>query len=466
MIPMTLQQVGAAVGVPVEEAVRATRVTRVVTDSRTVEPGDLFVALRGERTDGHQFISEAAARGAVACVCERANPITVDSRRGVQQMVVDDALAALGRLAAYYRERVLPVSTIIVAVTGSNGKTTTKQMIHHALSAALKGKCAPRSFNNTLGVALTLLSTDAADKYLVVEVGTNHPGEIEALAAIVRPHLAVITSVAESHLEGLGSVDGVAAEKASLLRHVARTGLSLVNVDRGEIHRHLARASSRVMTFGFSRDARLRVTDVQPGLWETRCTLDGRFTVTLPMPGPHHASNAAAAFGVARWFGLAPEQIIHRLRTFEPLGGRTSVRQAGELTIVDDSYNANPGSMTAAIETLRAVRGRGRVLVAGDMLELGPAADELHTRVVQAALAAGVEKLVAVGPLMGRAVEVLRAEKNGTHIVTCADAAEACAAVEEAVAADDVVWVKGSRRMELERVVRHLETRFGRAAVA
>ncbi|MBI4717219.1 MAG: UDP-N-acetylmuramoyl-tripeptide--D-alanyl-D-alanine ligase [Planctomycetes bacterium] len=445
-----------------------TLLRRVCIDSREVQPGDLFVAVPGARFDGHDFIEEAAARGAVVCVCRRQ---WWENRRAalpLPALVVEDTIRALGQLAAYYRRSVMSTGTVVVAVTGSNGKTTTKYMIDHVLKSVLPGRCSPKSFNNHIGVPLTLLSAERTDRYLVVEVGTNAPGEIAALAALASPDVGVVTSIGEAHLEGLGSLSGVAAEKCSLLDHVRPLGLAVVNVDRPEVLAPLARAiAARLVTVGFDPAAKLRVAKARAAVATMSFELDGRFHVELPMPGAHHATNAAAAFAVCRWFGLAPETIIERLRSFAPPEGRTRVLEFAGLTVIDDAYNANPASMAAAVASLRQAAPRRRVLVMGDMLELGADHAAFHERVVREALAADIEVLLAVGPHASAAARVCERFAGSTRLVLCEDASAAGAVLLSLLSPGDVVWIKGSRAMRLDRVVEDLKAhREPKAAVA
>ncbi|MGB2987237.1 MAG: UDP-N-acetylmuramoyl-tripeptide--D-alanyl-D-alanine ligase, partial [Phycisphaerae bacterium] len=419
----------------------------------------------------HQFIPEAASKGAVACVCRRAWFSAVGAalaRRLGPCLVVADTVEALGRLATYYRRNVMHVATVVVAVTGTNGKTTTKAMIDHVLCRSLKGRAAPKSFNNQIGVPLTLLSADADDRYLIVEIGTNSPGEVAALAAITSPDAAVITSISEAHLQGLGGMDGVAAEKVSLLGHVRLGGLAVVNIDRYELRTHLAGATrARVLTVGTNPVARLRIANACGNLRGTEFEIDGRFHIELNMPGMHHAANAAAAFAVARWFAVAPEDIIGRLRSFRPLEGRTRLVEIGGLTVIDDAYNANPASMAAAVETLGHEPPGRRVFVMGDMLELGPGSASFHQQAVRAVMEAGIETLVAVGSLTAEAVRTIDTSRYGTRVVLCEDAEAASDALTRILSIGDRVWVKGSRAMRLDYVISHLQAHFShKAAVA
>ena len=471
MIPMSLEQVARAIEVGSEPGYEGIIVRRVTTDSRRVEEGDLFFAIRGERVDGHQFVAQAAARGAVACVCAHDWFQSLVGKAAVPHLVVSDTVGALGRLAAHYRREVMPPSTVVVAITGSNGKTTTKGMIDHTLTTFFKGRSAPKSFNNKIGVPLTLLSGDEDDRYLVAEIGTNATGEVAALAALAAPDVAVITSIGEAHLQGLGDIHAIAAEKTSLLDHVRRRGFGIVNVDRPEIRPHLkGNLAPRVWTFGFNPSARLRITAARGTIRRTTFDLEGRHHVELSVPGVHHAANATAAFAVARWFGLAPEEIIDRLRSFTPADGRTRLVELGKVTVVDDSYNANPTSTASAIHTLRgAERGR-RVLVMGDMFELGAEGPALHRQMVRLVYEAGIEVLVAVGEATVQATQTVKQAPDGVRVIPCTDATAASEALMDVLSPGDTVWVKASRAMELDRVVSHLKAHYppvaDRAAVA
>lgn len=468
MIAMMLRDVAEAMGAELighgdHEFVTVRRVT---TDSRSVQPGDIFFAIRGERFDGHAFMSQAVERGAVACVADRAGAddgarVAVTVKAPV--LVVEDTITALCDLAAYYRREHIPVGMTIVAVTGSNGKTTTKEMLDQVLSRSLPGRASFKSYNNNIGVPLTLLSAEADDRYLIVEVGSNSPGEIEMLAEIVAPHVAVITSIGEAHLEGLGDLESVAAEKTSLLDHVLDGGLAVVNIDQPEIRPFLEKYPRlRIFTVGRSPYAQLSVANASSSIEKTTFELEGRFQIELPMPGTHHATNAAATFAVARWFGVAVEQIIEALRSFIPLEGRTHRIEAGGVTVIDDAYNANPSSVLAAIDALTGGTSSRKVFVLGDMLELGGEASECHDRVVRAAMAAGVDVLVAVGLQTIKAAAHLSPHLGRAMVVSCVDTDTAVDLVDDVVSAGDTVWVKGSRAMHLDRVVLRLSRRVSK----
>ena len=458
MIPISVETIAGVIGADRAGWRRGDLVERVSTDSRDVRSGDLFFALGGDRFDGHRFVGSALASGARACVCSKRSAERVPERFHDRCLWVDDSTAALGRLAGHYRRCVLPASVRVVAVTGSNGKTTTKDMIDHVLSGSMKGRCAPRSFNNAIGVPLTLLGADADARYVITEIGTNAPGEIGSLAAMARPDVAVITSLGEAHLEGLGDIEAIATEKTSILDCVGDGGVAFVNVDHPSIRSALRRRSPRVriITFGTCARAALRVRQIRTTIRETRFEIEGFPPITLSLPGAHHATNATAAAAVGRWFAVDPAEIVDRLGTFHSVGGRTRVIECGGLTVVDDTYNANPASMSAAIETLRTAAHGRRVFVMGDMLELGEAGDLRHRAAVQSVLDAGIEVLLTVGDACRSAVDACVVNPRGA-VVCCRDSASAAATLGDLVMAGDTVWLKGSRRMGLEALVASLE---------
>ncbi len=467
MIPISLGDIAGAIGSRIESNVGGIFAHRVSTDSRDIKPGDLFVAIRGPNHDAHAYIDQALAKGAAAAIGDATGIARVKSGRS-RTLIVDDTVQALGQLAAYYRKTVMSVGTVVVAVTGSNGKTTTKCMIDHVLSDCLTGRASPKSFNNKIGLPLTLLSAEAGDQYLVAEIGTSAPGEIAELASIASPEVGALTSIAEAHLEGLGDVHGVADEKSSLLKFIRLGGLAVVNIDRPEIRPFLSRIQrSRLVTIGTDPCASLPVADRRSTIYKSSFLLDGRFHVELPMPGAHHATNATIAFAVARWFGIDCEQIIDRLRTFVPPEGRTRVIETGGITIVDDAYNANPGSVSAAIETLRNSDGSRRVLVLGDMLELGHHTPQLHGQIIQAVERAGIDLLIGVGNAMTEAISMTAPNLRRLQTYSCANVDAAGDLVHSVLRPRDVVWLKGSRAVGLDRLVRQLESQWGtRSAVA
>ncbi len=461
MIEMSLRDVARAMGAGWVGKAADRRVCRVVIDSREVAPGDLFIAIRGDRFDGHDFVDQAVTHGAVACVVDaRASVDRVDGGAGdgVVQLVVEDTIEALGALAAYYRKSVIPAATEVVAITGSNGKTTTKAMLHHVLAGSLPGHASVRSFNNNIGVPLTLLSCEAGDQFLIAEIGTNAPGEVAALAKMVAPDVVAITSIGEAHLEGLGGLAAIAQEKASLLRFVPAGGLAVVNVDEPEMARRLSAADDVIVTtVGCCDGADVVARAVATSLAQTVIEVDGQHRIELAMPGAYHAGNVAIVLTIARRFGLSTDVVAERLRSFVPQAGRTNVVTLDGLTLVDDAYNANPTSMAGAIDALAAEPSRRRVMVMGDMFELGERSGELHRAMIDRVCASGIEVLVVVGASLTKAAAA-RGEREDEPMPICFD--DATAAVEALptiLRRGDCVWVKGSRAVGLERIIDRLQ---------
>jgi len=423
----------------------------VTTDTRSAGAGQLFFALAGRRTDGHEYLAEAARAGcAAAVVAADANvpPETLAAFPG-GAMAVADTTVALGELAG--RHRKLLSAPAVIGVTGSNGKTTVKRMIHHILSRRLRGTCSPKSFNNNIGLPLTLLGVSPGDDYVVCELGTNAPGEIAALSRIARPHLAVITSIGAAHLERLGSIDRVAVEKASILGSLTDDGLGVIWADSPQLAKAVRHYGCRLIRFGESSEADLRLTGFAPMGRSQRFQLNGRLWVDLPMPGRHNAMNALAAMAAAQRFGVDQVDSAAALADFGGSAMRLEWTEVGAGALINDAYNANPASMAAAADVL-AGSGRGRkVFVVGDMRELGEQSRELHLEAGRAAGRRGVDLVIAVGPL-GRYIAEGASELGAAtaEFETVQAAAEAAAGL---VRPGDRVLVKGSRTMGMEGLI-------------
>jgi UDP-N-acetylmuramoyl-tripeptide--D-alanyl-D-alanine ligase len=462
MKALTMDEVLAATRGTMINPRPASSVRGVSTDSRTVQPGQLFFALIGPHHDGHNFIVEALRRGAVGAVVSRRDSATEEATDAGIIIAVDDTTAALGRLAAYHRRQ---LAAQIVAVTGSNGKTTTKDMIHAVLSAARKGRCSPRSFNNHVGVPLTLLSAEGSDEYLVVEIGSNAPGEVHALSQIAKPDVAVITGISPTHLQGLSSIEGVAEEKASLLRSLRRGGLAALNIDHPALMRHLPDNPDhwRQVGFGLVEGADLRATDVQTGADGISFRVNDKFEIRLNMLGRHNAVNALAAVAVGRRFGLEHEQIAGALATVSPPPMRLQLERIGPITVINDAYNANPESMGCALEVLMELPATGRrVAVLGDMRELGEQSQALHVELGRRLGRSGVQLLVAVGDYAD-VVSRTAARDVGDRLEvrSFADVGDAMDQIAKLLAPADMVLVKGSRAMQLERLMEPIRRHFG-----
>ena len=457
MKPLTVEQIRLAVGgrwlAPSNEATAL----RVTTDSRDVRPGDLFVALRGPRFDGHAFLAAAAAGGCVGAIVDRRIdlPLDPDTVFPGGLIGVSDTTGALGELAAWHR-RELPAR--VIAVTGSNGKTTVKEMIHAVLSRRWKGSRNVRSFNNTIGLPLTLLGADEGDDYVVCEIGTNAPGEVAALADIAGPDIAVITSVAEAHLEGLGSIEKVAVEKASILSPLGRDGLGVVWADSDLLTRAAAQYGVRCIRFGLADDAEIRLTAYQGRGRHSRFEVNGRLWVDLPLPGRHNAVNALSALAVARELGMDEAEAADALAAMGAVAMRTEWIDAGTVTIINDAYNANPASMAAAGRVLGDAEASRRVMIVGDMRELGPRAERMHEQVGAELARCGIDLLIGVGSL-GRYIA-----KGAAAAGLAAEALDAVDQAAEAVSAllrdGDVVLIKGSRAMGMDGLIEPIRSAF------
>jgi UDP-N-acetylmuramoyl-tripeptide--D-alanyl-D-alanine ligase len=436
-------------------------VTGVSIDSRTLGVGEAFFAIRGDRTDGHAYLADAAARGAACLVVET---VPDDPPANVPLVLVDDTTRALGRLAAWHRGR---FSVPVVAVTGSNGKTTTKELIASALGARWRVLKSAASFNNQWGLPLTLLKLTPQHDAVVVEIGTNHPGEIAYLAGIAAPTVAVVTVVNAVHTEFLGSLDDVREEKAALVRAVPARGTAVLNADDARVASMAGDTRARVITYGTAATADVRpvgpLTEDAAGVRFTVEHAGARADVALALAGRHNVVNALAAAATGIALGIALPEIARGLGTASPVKGRCVWRAAGGVDILDDTYNASPVSVRAAIDTAAARSRRGRlVVVLGDMLELGEGAPGAHREVGAAAVAAGAAALVGLGPLAAHAVDAARArglqEAHATRTFE-----DTLALLLKRVVPGDVVLVKGSRGMRMERVVDGLVARLARS---
>jgi len=423
----------------------------VGTDSRGECAGLLFVALRGERFDAHDFIDQARKKGAAAALVDH----RVDAN--IPQCVVDDTRLALGRLAAARRDR---FAGKVVAVTGSNGKTTCKEMIAAVLGRAGSVCATGGNLNNDIGVPLTLLAARDED-FLVLEMGANRPGEIGYLTDIGRPHVAVITNVGRAHLEGFGSLEGVARAKGEIARGLPPSGTLVVPSDSPWTGLWGQLAAGRpVLTCGPDASADLRVdVDGITSVWGRDGFRTGfkvrvgssDLELELGLAGMHNVRNALLAVAVAMDLGVKPEEIRGGLARLKPVGGRLAPRRGiGGLRLIDDSYNANPDSARAAIEVLVGLPGR-HWLVLGDLGELGADSEELHRGLGEEARLAGVDALYTVGRLSALAAEAFGV--GGRHFP---DKESLISDLRDRLGPDDLVLVKGSRLAAMERVANAL----------
>jgi UDP-N-acetylmuramoyl-tripeptide--D-alanyl-D-alanine ligase len=430
--------------------IAALTIGRIVTDSRDVQAGDVFIALSGERFDGHAFVAEAAKQGAGVAIVETARVAELSEQTdGMPLIGVNDTRRALGLLGQAHRRR---LSAKIIAVVGSNGKTTTRELIQHVLCQSLPGRAAIKSFNNAVGVPLTLLSGQEADAYLVVEIGTNAPGEVAELAALTEPDIAIITSLGYEHLAGFGDLAGVVAEECAILPFV-ENGLAVVNIDEPRVDRVLEKHSGRVLTYGSRDAAQQRLTAADSHLDQVRFKHNDSDWISLPMPGVHNALNALGAMCVAEEFGIGLDEAGRRLAGFQPPPMRCNVWCQDGVTLIDDTYNANPSSMLAAGTMLASyASAKRRILVLGAMAELGDEEAAWHERIAEQLVMHAFEAVHLIAP----AAQWMQAAFAAGQVQSVCEHADvdACATrLLEDLSAGDVVLVKASRSQGLERVV-------------
>ena len=420
-----------------------TEVTGVAIDTRELQSGDLFVAIKGERVDGHDYLAEAAARGAVAALVTR----KIDS--DLPQLLVDDAELALGDLASAVRAQ---RDVHVVGITGSNGKTTVKTLAASILSRHGRTHVSAGNFNNELGLPLTLLTMPRDTEYAVLEMGAGKPGDIAYLAAIARPDIGLVTLIAPAHLARMGSIEGVAETKGALYQALPADGIAIINADDGFASFFGGLAGARkVLRYGLDHPADIGADIVEQRADSSRFVLStphGDAEVRLPLPGRHNIANALAAAAIALALEVPLDTIVAGLEQAAGVAGRLRREvMADGWTLIDDSYNANPSSMVAAIDTLLLADGE-RWLVLGDMAELGAEARALHAGIGTRAHESGIDRLFAVGPLGVATVDAFGAQ--GEHFV---DKAALIATLQTQLHAGVTCLVKGSRSAGMEQVV-------------
>ena len=430
-----------------------TVIGQIATDSRHVLPGDVFWALSGERHDGASFIAQAFARGAAGVVTQNSG-IAVPADRWLLE--VDDSLAALTRVASWKREQ---FNGQVVAITGSVGKSSTREMLNSILRQRLVGVASPRSFNNQLGLPLSMLELAERMDYALFELGASHGGEIAQLAELCQPQIGIITGIGDAHFGEFGGYEAIAAAKCELLARLAPGGLAILNADCDRLRRATAGWCGRKFTFGRSPDADVRATDVEYN--------DGRLSFCVagehyevPAWGRHQLTVALAAIAGAKAFGISRQEIRDGLAAFEPLAHRSTVRQIGEFTVIDDCYNASPMAMQAALGLLRETTTHGRkIAVLGDMLELGDSASSFHRLLGDLVVTqSGADVLIACGEFSDEvAAAAQSAGMRADRVHCCTSVETAWQTLQSIVKAGDAVLVKASRAVGLEKLIAALE---------
>ncbi len=432
----------------------------VSTDSRSTEPADCFFAIPGDNFDGHDYISDAFDKGAACAVVSK--DTTAEKLSAKSLLRVDDTVKALGDFAAQYRLRTDPK---VVAITGSVGKTTTRQITYHVLSRYYRVRQAPKNFNNYIGLPLTLLAADPDDQIVIAELGANHPGEIAYLTRIAQPDIAVITNVHPAHLEGFGSLETILSEKLSISQGLRANGTFIINADCEQLLDACRSTYTEFTAFGTSDGCDMQARKITFSASASRFAIDGT-QIDLPLPGAGNVENALAAFAVCRQFGIAASDFAVAVKTLPVIPMRTELLQVGKLTVLNDCYNANPASMKNALDILVRLGSKKNsrlVFICGDMAELGQHSEKLHADLADHIAGAKVKVLLTVGNLAKITADIAKARaRYDLHTKSFKDTISACNNLNKYIKDYDIVLVKGSRVAKLELAVQKLKELFGR----
>jgi len=434
----------------------------VSIDSRTISANELFVAIKGKVYDGHRFVSNvisSGVRGLIISkdkVCDFAGTDWQD--KGIVCVAVSDTTKALGDLASFNRRR---TDVSVIAITGSNGKTTTREMTASVVSTRYKTLSTKGNFNNEIGLPLTLLDLKNSHQWAVLELGMNRPGEIYRLGEICIPDIGVITNIGFAHLEGLSSIKGVMNAKGELLKRIKPDGTAVLNADDSRVLYLSTKTSRKVLYFGLSEDASIRALDVNEtttGISFTLVLPEERITIKLRAFGRFMVSNALAAASVGYIIGLSLEEIKAGLEYFQPVKGRINIFDVRGVHIIDDTYNANPDSMEAAIRILSSLKGSSRgILVAGDMLELGEHAESMHKKIGALSARSKIARLYVTGEFAEAVANGAGKEDKNSMDIFIGAREEILEDLKKSLLPGDWVLVKGSRAMGMEKIVEGLK---------
>jgi UDP-N-acetylmuramoyl-tripeptide--D-alanyl-D-alanine ligase len=428
----------------------------VSIDSRSLKANQIFWALKGPKFDGHDFIIDAVRLGAAAVVINKSHAHKV-SAMGTPALVVKDSLVALQKMAAMHRRK---FNIPVLAITGTNGKTTTKEMIAWILQTKLNVHRTWGNLNNHIGVPLSLLTLNSEHEVSIIELGTNHPGEIAALTAITRPSAGLITNIGRGHLEFFESKEGVAREKTELFNFLKSRGVIFLNRDDPLLPTYRLRRKT-LWSYSLDNDPDAKVTgkligqDAEgAGLWE----LNEHTRIQMHVPGMHNVKNALAASTVALYFGFTEQEIKDALESYRSYDKRMQIVKNGDVTIINDSYNANPDSYLPALQTLEHIaekNGQRKIVVIGDMLELGSNTESLHRELMLKILDFEVDGIFTLGKLTSQNADTIR-DKGFTNIYTFSTHTELGEALRDFMHAGDIILIKGSRGMQMEKVLASL----------
>jgi len=469
VIPLTVSTLATAMTGEATAVDPGTVVSDVTVDSRSVPHGSMYVAIRGERVDGHDFAADAIAAGAVVALCSR--PVVDADGTPLPCIVVDDPVTALGRLARWVRSELLQCA--VIGITGSSGKTSTKDLVASVLSGVGPTTSAVGSYNTEVGLPLTILSADESTRFLVLEMGMRGHGHIAYLVGLARPDVGAVINVGSAHIELLGSREAIAEAKGEIVRGLAEGATAVLNGDDPLVRAMAPTTPARVVTFGEGADCDVRAVDVRfddqarASFTLVDAATGAALPVALAFSGEHYVSNALAAAAICLAVGATPAQVAAGLSAARPVSRwRMEISEApGGFTVVNDAYNANPESMRAALKTLAALgRGRRTWAVLGEMRELGDVSLEEHDAIGRLAVRLDISRLVCVGDAT-RVMHLAASNEGswGEESVHVPDIDAAIRLLDEQVRPGDVVLVKASRSVGLERIAEHLLANGGAA---
>ncbi len=457
MEKITIEEIIRWINGVADSDIAVTDITGISTDTRSIKPGELFIPLMGENFDGHNYVEKALGMGAAAFLTHREIPLELKGRGGIRVKDTQRAYQDIAR--GYLKKYRIPV----VAITGSNGKTTTKDYVAHVLSQKFNVVKTEKNFNNEVGVPRTVLQLNASVDVLVIELAMRGRGQIRDLARIVEPDISVITNVGESHFELLGSYEAIAMAKSEILEFIRPAGFSVLNADDRWYWYMVEKTSSIIKSFGIKRKADVKLLEKKSlGIdgFELKVDIGGIVTpIHLPLPGEHNIYNTLASVTVGRCLGMSVGEICRGIATLAPTDKRFELKKAsGGWVVINDSYNASPTSMGNAIKIVGELSASGRkIAVLGDMLELGAIEEDAHRGIGEMVHKAGIDLLFVKGKLGAEiAVGAGKAGMQSDKIYICKDSGEIIGRLKTLVREDDIILVKGSRLMKMEEVAENL----------
>lgn len=453
MKPLTIEQLTLAINADIAPAGcdLSPKITGVSTDTRSLQTGDCFIAIIGPNHDGHDHITAAIDKGALCVIASKPTPNT-----SVPHLIVTDTIAALGKLAKWYRRQ---LTAKVIAITGSAGKTSTRHILHHVLSQHYRCHQSPKSFNNNIGLPLTLLAAEDDHDIVLAEIGANNPGEIAELTDIAQPDIAVVTNVGHAHLEGFGTLDTIVKEKASISRGLTGKGIFIINGDHPDLVGHCKDLAIDFTTFGTNPNCDITAETIETHGLTGTLTIQGQ-TIEVPLPGIANLLNTLTAYAVCAEIGISTADFADAIATVTPPDMRLDIQTIGTMTIINDCYNANPASMANAINCLTHIaklHNKRSVFIAGTMGELGRDSENLHAKLGKEIAKAGIATLLAVGDFAKNVAKTAKkTAKNAIETHIFENSTQLCNKLQDFVQPDDIILIKGSRSAKLETIVEKL----------